>query len=135
MSYVLTSLVLLSQLGLPLHIHYCKGMLESVSVYFSAACNDHEEITNLPACCATYSVTNCHKDDSCCDDEFKLLLQEFDSLLPQFDKWDNNVASINDSIYQSIYSSGASIAQITSGHNNDSGPPIYIRYNSLIFYA
>ena len=135
MSYVLTSLMLLSQLGLPLHMHYCKGMLESVSVYFTAECNDHDEIADLPACCQKTSNGTCAKDDACCDDEVKVLLQEFDSLLPHFDKL-INVGSLTD--YVTIPSSmqeEISSADLISTHSDDSGPPIYILFGSLIFYA
>ena len=135
MSYVLTSLMLLSQLGLPLHMHYCKGMLESVSVYFTAGCNDHEVIADLPACCQKTSTGTCAKDDTCCDDEVKVLLQALDSLLPHFDKLNSTSLVAEPITFPSFMQEGSSSPDLFSTHSDDSGPPIYILFGSLIFYA
>ena len=135
LSYALTAIILLSQTGLPLHMHYCKGMLESVSVFITAGCDDHREVADMPACCQKSMVAHCEKDESCCDDEVAVLLQDFDSLIPHFDKWD--LASMNE--YSIVFPFQTSIEDHSkeSGSNQsaDSGPPIYILFHSLIYYA
>ena len=131
LSYALTAIVLLSQTGLPVHLHYCKGMLESVSVFFNAGCDDHEEMASLPPCCQKLSATTCDKDMNCCDDEVKILLQDFDSLLPHFDKWDNTVAFHSHVEMPSFAIVEKNISEIATRESSDSGPPIYILFHSL----
>ncbi len=136
LSYALTGLILLSQMGLPLHMHYCKGMLESISVFISSGCNDHEEIANLPACCRKDTASNCSQNEGqCCDDQVKVLLQDFDSIAPHIDKADNAVAIPKSTSFPGIQISELRTPEFASGHNADSGPPIYILLGSLIFYA
>mgnify|MGYP007001746718 CR=1 FL=1 len=77
LSYALTAIILLSQVGLPLHRHYCKGVLESVSVFFSQGCNDHDEVVDQKACCKKEESKSCNKDASdCCDDKVSILIQD-----------------------------------------------------------
>src|SRR5687768_5933269 len=134
-SYCLTAIILLSQTGLPLHMHYCKGMLESVSVFFNAACNEDEETADIPACCQKMAMASCEKEVSCCDDEITVLLQDFDSLLPQFDKWDQSMA-YEHSIYIPFNANSENHSpEVVSNQRSNSGPPIYIRFHSLIYYA
>jgi hypothetical protein len=136
-SYALTSLILLSQVGVPLHKHYCKGILESVSVVFSAKCDDHFVPANLPACCKKVFANHCSKPEgkNCCDDEVMVLKQEITSTAPSFLKWID--VALNDEI-TSIPNPVQvlnSFPVLTEGHTTDSGPPVYILYSSLIFYA
>ena len=136
-SYILTSLILLSQVGVPLHRHYCKGALEAISVFFSAKCENHNLPVNLPACCKKAMVKHCsaHNGKKCCDDEVVILKQNITSTTPSFAKW-NSVA-----LYAESLKIGEIIPVISSspisveGNTSDSGPPIYILNNSLIFYA
>ena len=134
-SYVLVSLILLSQIGLPIHMHYCKGMLESVSIFFSAVCDDHEDISSLPSCCQKANGSTCQKESSCCDDEITVLLQDFDSTLPHFDKWDNSFALVKSISIPDISFDVTNSWETPTSHALDSGPPIYILFSSLIFYA
>jgi len=135
-SYILTSIVLLSQVGLPVHLHYCKGMLESVSVFISQGCDDHQEVTDLPACCKKTETRHCSADDDgCCDDKISILIQELDSLIPHFAKWDAiTFAPQTLSFSQPIKVELVSFPSVT-GISTDTGPPIYILHQSLIFYA
>ena len=141
-SYVLTSVILLSQTGLPVHMHYCKGMLETVSVFFNLGCSDHEE--KKPDACCKAGITTTPSPDtgccsattsSCCDDEVALLLHDFDSLLPHFEKWNAVVIAnqfyFQDSGLENIQSVSPQFLSISS----DGGPPLYILNGSLIFYA
>ena len=135
-SYVLTTIVLLSQIGLPVHLHYCKGMLESVSVFFSQGCDDHEEVTDLPACCRKMETSHCTTETGdCCNDKVSILIQEIYSLIPHFAKWEVVVPTSQTlSFSQPKKAEVVSYPSIT-GISTDTGPPIYILHQSLIFYA
>ena len=137
MSYALASLILLSQVGVPLHMHYCKGMLESVSVLFKMECDDHAEVADLPACCQKMASSVCNdKDDKCCDDQVKVLTQEITSLMPQFVKWVDVVSVFTSPSIPEIKIVGEVVPIISSSViEADSGPPIYILHQALIFYA
>ncbi len=142
LSYALTSIILLSQTGLPLHMHYCKGMLETVSVFFNLGCSDHAE-KKADTCCKPEAKNTLSADagccsattSSCCDDEVALLFHDFDSLLPHFEKW-NTVAIANQfSIQESGIENIQNGPYLLSSFSSDGGPPLYILNGSLIFYA
>jgi hypothetical protein len=128
--------VLLSQAGLPLHMHYCKGMLESFSVFILAGCDDHEEEASMASCCTKPTGTSCQaKAADCCDDEVKVLLQDVDSLQPHFEKWDVAPALATTEKHDFLSPSISDNFSIPSGAFSDTGPPLYIRLHSLIYYA
>lgn len=136
LTYVLTAVILLSQIGLPLHMHYCKGMLESVSVFFSLGCDNHIEVADLPSCCKKEETNKCSKGKGdCCDDRVNFLIQDITTLIPHVEKWNCIIPDyvavpfIATTLIESV--STISLA----GINTDSGPPIYILHQSLIFYA
>jgi len=137
MSYALASLILLSQVGVPLHMHYCKGMLESVSVFVKSVCEDHKEQVAMPACCKKLVADHCPKEkDNCCDDQVKVLTQEITSLMPHFLKWVDIVSVVTSPSISVEKVTGDVVSfQTTSAIESDSGPPIYILHQSLIFYA
>ena len=136
LSYVLATVVLLSQTGLPVHMHYCKGMLESVSVLFSQGCDDHQEVINLASCCKKESSNTCDKANSdCCDDKVNYLNQGITSLVPHFDKWDFVPPTTSLSL-SPIIDLEQRVATVTiPGIQTNSGPPRYILHQALIFYA
>ena len=134
-SYVLTGIILLAQTGLPLHMHYCKGMLESVAVFVSAECDKQDPVSNVLACCKKQESKSCHKDDSCCDDEVTVLLQDFDSLIPHFEKWIQPVTSDLSLVIKFNANHTDYSLHFSGNQSSDSGPPIYIRFHSLIYYA
>ena len=135
-SYVLLGTILLAQGGLPLHMHYCKGMLESISVFFTAGCDDHEEVVDLPACCKKESSDTCSsKASDCCDDEVKVLLQDFDSLIPHIDKLDQTPALAKTERTFLNHSFITYLHVDTDLPNKANGPPTYILFHSLIYYA
>lgn len=128
--------MLLSQTGLPVHMHYCKGMLESVSVLFSQGCDDHQEATSLPSCCKRETSNTCDKAKSdCCDDKVNYLVQDITFLMPHFDKLDFLVPSSSLSPLP-IIDPEEKVATVTiPGIQTNSGPPRYILHQALIFYA
>ena len=136
LAYALTSIILLSQTGLPVHLHYCKGMLESVSVFISQGCTDHEEIANLPACCKKLETTHCSKKDGdCCKDQVNILIQDIDTLVPHFAKWEAIIPAAQLPIVELNEQTEVVTYTSLTGNISDSGPPIYILHQSLIFYA
>ena len=135
-SYVLASLILLSQVGLPLHFHYCKGILESVALVFNPGCDDHEELANLPSCCKKELTLQCDKgDDDCCDDEVVVLTQDITSITPHFAKWIDFVFEAAPKVIDETLSSPQSTKDVIINSIADTGPPIYILHQALIFYA
>ena len=136
-SYVLTALILVSQIGLPIHMHYCKGFLESVSVFVAAKCGDHQEPANLPSCCKKASANHCTKteDKKCCDDEVLVLKQEITSITPTFIKWIDTVLDNVHPVMPEISPVAILLPGTIERQSSDSGPPIFILYHSLIFYA
>ena len=136
LSYALTSLILLAQGGLPLQLHYCKGALESISVFFNPGCDEHEEVAELASCCKKEDATSCtQKQNDCCDNETKVLLQDFDSLMPHFEKWNTTAILCNTSQLRASVELYAQTKTSFVTNANDTGPPIYILHRSLIFYA
>jgi hypothetical protein len=131
-SCLLMGTILLAQGGLPLHMHYCKGMLESISVFFTAGCEDHREVADLPTCCQKATNDSCSlKNSNCCDDEVTVLLQDFDSLIPHFDKWDpSSSLAITNKILLN-YNFDYSFQRIPDHATSSNGPPIYILFHSL----
>ena len=135
-SYVMMGTILLAQGGLPLHMHYCKGMLESISVFFTAGCDEHEEVATQSVCCKKETSESCTpKAADCCDDEVTILLQDFDSLIPHFDKWDQTPALAKTE--KTFFSNSAIVClHVDSDQANQAhGPPTYILFHSLIYYA
>lgn len=136
LSYTLTSLILMAQIGLPLHFHYCKGILEKVSILVSSVCDDHAEVPDLPSCCKKVEATHCQAEkDDCCDDRVLVLTQDLTSLIPHWVKWTSmtyvSVAVPILEVLPHVHNHG----QPTSAIQADSGPPIYILHQALIFYA
>jgi len=136
-SYLLTSIILLSQVGVPLHKHYCKGVLEAVSIFFSAKCEDHIIPVNLPECCKKALAKNNTKNESkkCCDDEVVILKQNITSISPSFAKWIDVLPNVEITEIRKTIPVFSPSTILIEGNTSDSGPPIYILNGSLIFYA
>ena len=136
-SYVLTSLILLSQVGVPMHYHYCKGSLESVSILFRDNCDEELALAKMPDCCKKVYQKHCKKEDNgCCHDKVKVLSQDLTSTVPAPHvltpvDFENNDLVVKTATTETISASSFAFQSTVS----DSGPPIYIRFHSLIYYA
>ena len=129
--------MLLSQIGLPMHYHFCKGALESVSILFSKKCDDDAAMASMPACCKKFYKKHCEeKNKGCCHDQVKVLSQDLTSVMPGIIHWTPAIIEFNDQHIQTpgIVSSTISPFSLHS-IETDSGPPIYIRFHSLIYYS
>jgi hypothetical protein len=138
-SYALSSLILVSQVGLPMHYHYCKGSLESISILFRKACDDEQATLAkvVPDCCKKFYRHHCKKgSNGCCHDQVKVISQDLTFLLPGIFYWAPAVVPSSFKFPQTpeIVSTTTSPFSCYS-HETDSGPPIYIRFHSLIYYA
>ncbi len=137
LSSVIASLILLGQVGLPLHLHYCKGMLESVSVFVRSACDDHEEVVSVKACCKSSTPDNtCDKEDNgCCDDETTIVTQEITSLPPKI--FSDAVPALPADLpaRSNLMAASAAACFLPARMCAAHGPPIYILHQALIFYA
>ena len=135
-SCLLMGTILLAQGGLPLHMHYCKGMLESISVFFAAGCDEHEDVVDATSCCQKASARDCsYQSPNCCEDEITVLLQDFDSLIPHFEKLDQTPAL---AITEGTFLNNNDIVNLhveTHHANKANAPPTYILFHSLIYYA
>lgn len=143
MAYVMASMILLAQIGLPLHLHYCKGTLESVSVLFQDGCDDHQNVTDLPSCCQKIAKVHCTTaghcskgDDNCCDDQVRILSQDLDSLKPHFIQWTDlafeyPLLSSPETIAPEQEQQYSSLPAAVAAH----GPPKYILHHALVLYA
>ena len=135
LSYTLSGLILLTQVGIPLNMHYCKGMLESVSVFFAPKCDDHGSPAASDSCCKK-EATDCTKaENPCCSDEVTVISQQASYLHPSVAKCSEMIApTVTIAIpvaepFESL-ASPHTIVQCS-----DTGPPLYILHHSLIIYA
>lgn len=134
-SLMLASLILVGQVGLPLHLHYCKGILESISVFSKSVCEDHEEAVTLPACCKK-AATTCEKEgNGCCDDQTTILTQDLTSLLPQLITASMPALPVGLPTLPGFIAASTAVTPPPAWTTADPGPPIYIRHQALIFYA
>lgn len=133
---LLSGLILLTQVGLPVHLHYCKGILESASIFFKAACEEHKVIEEMPVCCQLKAEQHCTPNgDGCCDDETKVITQTITSVAPSLS------LELNATLPFEIVLPSFSIVTISkpvpvySPATPIHGPPAFILHKSLILYA
>ena len=79
----LIALQLASQVGIPIHKHFCEmdGVFASVFVKVDHECEDSAPKNELPPCCQAKQDINCetqtNKDD-CCSDELEVVKTSLD---------------------------------------------------------
>lgn len=135
-SSVLAAFIFLTQVGLPIHMHYCKGMLESVSVLVKSACSDHEEIAASASCCQKEAHAACTKEgNGCCDDETTVISQELTSLAPKFQTDLHPALPVALPQLPGFTEAGIAVTPPTAEPHSGQGPPIYLLHQALIFYA
>ncbi len=77
-SFVLSLLILVANMGLALNVHYCEGQVSEVSFAYKIQepCNDHHT-EEIKTCCA--AVKDSHK--SCCKNDLVKLKDKADNLI------------------------------------------------------
>lgn len=136
MSYMLAMLILIAQVGIPMHLHYCKGILESVSVFVTNTCGDHARAAPVATCCKDIQKDTCHQEDSdCCHDQYHVLQQDIKSLIPYGYKWMDMAATEQVKRLAEPVQVVAETPVFTCVQENDSSPPRYILFHSLVYYG
>jgi len=64
-----------------------------------------------------------------------VLKQDITSLAPSFVKWIDVAVNVETPTSQELIPVNTSLSYFIEGHTSDSGPPIYILHQALIFYA
>jgi hypothetical protein len=134
-SSALAFTILFSQIGIPLYTHYCKGTLESISLFVSNACADHAVVSSGTCCKKDEAATCKASDNNCCDDEVIVLQKEIQSPLPEWNQW-----LFVEAVPALFLTTEFGIAEkskpaYTSSLELVHGPPLYILHRALIYYA
>lgn len=136
LSCMLALLILVSQVGVPMHLHYCRGTLEAVSLLFKPGCRSHQEERKQASCCRKMATSHCQKGkDDCCRDQITLLHQPVVSIAAGITKWDPvqteeiKILPVTQASYQPVE------VQALALPARDTGPPLFILHQSLIYYA
>ncbi len=133
---MLAMLILVAQVGIPMHLHYCKGILESVSVFVTNTCGDHAEAAPVDACCKNIQRDSCHQEDSdCCHDQVRVLQQDIKSLIPYGGKWMDMAVTDMAKCFPDLVRVIGNAPVFTSVQEIDSSPPRYILVLSLVYYG
>lgn len=135
-SVLLAGSILLTQVGLPVHLHYCKGILESASIFFKAVCEEHAPLKELRKCCQNTTEPHCKPgDNGCCDDETKVVTKSITSVAPSF-SLDLAILLLNEYDLASFnISTITKPVPVYAPATPINGPPVYILHHSLILYA
>lgn len=116
------------------YLHFCQ---HEESVHLSVAHEEHLAITEVPVCCHAPQKTSCNSteksldSEDCCETTFTELDKtltnfEFDKSV-NFDLLGTAPATQCMGDAKSFYSSQLLVF--------DNGPPIYLKYRKLLFYA
>jgi hypothetical protein len=134
-SSVMIALILVSQVGVPLHYHFCKGALESVSLFFKKECDDHAVMADVPPCCRKFIKPHCENEKKdCCRDQVKVLSQDLRSTVPAIPVLTEVMSISLPVLAEVIADSNPSSPILAHQIGTDSGPPVYVRYHALLFY-
>ena len=131
---VFTLFYTLVSTGAVSYLHFCQ---HEESVHLSVAHDEHLAITEAPVCCHAPQTTSCNSteksldSEDCCETTFTELDETLTNF--EFDK------SVNFDLLRT-----AAAAQYMGGAKSfysspllvfDNGPPIYLKYRKLLFYA
>ncbi len=135
-SILLTLLLLVSNMGLALNVHYCKGEISDVSFSYKQKepCDSHK-LPESKSCCA--SDGNNHKE--CCKDDVVKLKDKntSDNIIVKSLQLDLNVfCAINEwKPFQEFYTAQIVIKDTPSFYCEANAPPLFKLYCSYILYA
>lgn len=135
-SILLTLLLLVSNMGLALNVHYCKGEISDVSLAYRQhePCITHEA-AEAKSCCA--SAGESHK--SCCENDIVKLKDSntSDNIIVKSLQLDLNVfCTVNEwRPFQSFYTTQIAVKDTPSFYCEANAPPLFKLYCSYILYA
>lgn len=136
-AFAFAAILLVSQTGVPLIRHYCQGALENISLFIHQSCCE-KEITVAPtqSCCKIQMAAKCQpQSDPCCKDEVVLVQENEEGLSPIEIKWNDRVFVIALTLFNIQESTDEKQVSLFTSQVTDTGPPLFLKYTSLIYYA
>ncbi|RZJ74479.1 MAG: hypothetical protein EOO45_08450 [Flavobacterium sp.] len=131
---LLALLILASNIGLALNVHYCKGEVSSVSLAYRLVepCEDKHD-PEKKACCA--SAGENHK--TCCKDDIVKLQDKTDNIIVKSLQLDLAAfcAFIEWKPVQFYQQSGIVVKDVPSFYCESHAPPLFKLYCQYTFYA
>jgi hypothetical protein len=132
-SLLLTILILISNIGLALNVHYCHNSVSSVTLSYKVAelCNDHKQ--EQKTCCAAAGK----KHKSCCESNVVKLQDKTDNIIVKSLQLDLAPFCMAGEWVPAQYYSIAPQAkkQNPSFYCEANAPPLFKLYCQYIFYA
>jgi len=128
-----------SAIGLPLHFHYCKGVLKHVTLFVKMTCHELELERTAHACCKSHTQCSAGPTmNTCCDDATEWIQDSIPAILARDVEFDLTLL-VNAVAPSSAKSLNTVITQEVFGPGPDAGPPpgppIYLLTCSLIYYG
>jgi hypothetical protein len=127
---LLTTFILISNLGLAFNIHYCHNEIASVSLSFEQeeSCNENPNSCcassdNHKKCCSETTIKTDKKSDDILVKSFQLDLQQF---VANTQHWDFNFSKEIVSIKKN---------NLIENYSESNSPPLYKLYCQLVLYA
>jgi len=131
---ILTTLILFSNIGLALNVHYCHGQLASVALaYKKDACASPKQ-KEIKSCCAKAAV----KGKGCCKSHIVKLQDKNDSTLIKSLQLDLGAfCAVSELKPSALYYSEVALAkkETPSFYCDSHAPPLFKLYCQYIFYA
>ena len=130
---VFTLFYTLVSTGAVSYLHFCQ---HEESVHLSVGHEDHLAITTAPACCHGTQTTPCHPteksldSEDCCETTFTELDETLNNV--EFDK--NIDFGLLESVRRTQYIENIIVFYSSPRLVFDNGPPIYLKYQKLLFY-
>ncbi|CAM3843522.1 MULTISPECIES: HYC_CC_PP family protein [Flavobacterium] len=128
-SVLLSTFILISNLGLVFNVHYCKDKIAGISLDINGkeACSE-----TVKSCCAAKKESK-----ECCSNKLVKLEKETDNVLTKSFQLDliqfcfNTLTEVLENTSKNIFTSKES----PSFYCNSNAPPFYKLYCQLVFYA
>ncbi|GGB70995.1 hypothetical protein GCM10007424_08740 [Flavobacterium suaedae] len=134
-SLLLSSLILLANMGLALNVHYCHGEISQVSLAYkvSEPCNTHH-LEAESSCCAEKDAT--HK--SCCKNDLVKLKDRADNVIIEKSLHVDLASFCAFNEYKPLLNFGEKVtvkSQIPAFYCEANAPPLYKLYCRYTLYA
>ena len=135
---VLLGLYCLSAIGVPLHLHYCRGELQNISLFVRSGCAEmpeaqaHKCCNELPAQCATE-----HAKNHCCDNDTRWLKEDVPVVCTELSIPGSKVVAAPLATSEVTLPQGDAYVSYATAHRYPPGnaPPSYLLHCALIFYS
>jgi len=129
----------LTAIGVPLHLHYCRGELKHVTLFVKAGCHEMPKEQVARACCKEKqphcAIGQAH--NQCCSDDTQWLQEDLPVIVAEYIQLTIDLDDLNPGVHE--------ILSEESMHRMDPIPeiqyppgadiPLYLVHCSLIFYG